>query len=254
MSPVFNLISSVNIGPAYAKEWNSPFSPQGSMPAGKIVQQLLIERAAGERAIELARIDAGQPRLQAGVDHVVREIGVGLVFQIGNSGSRPEPARRSSRYRRTSSRNRSPKATCVKPSATKPAIAVSHDRFVLLVRARPRQRHDVQRQAGGCGLRFQQLAPDRVHRDAIEGLVGRREEPGGGIRILLVDHVQHPRGILAGGPRDENLHGCSAFAIFSMPSMTRGPGTVRPGPVRITTRLFLTAGTDDSVTTGRGRP
>ena len=37
---------------------------------------------------------------------------------------------------------------------------------------------------------------------------------------------------------------------FSMPSATRGPGTVRPRPIRMITRLFFTAGTDDSVIHG----
>ena len=232
-------------------------------PAGRS-SSCSIERAAGKRAIELARIDAGQPRLQAAVDHLAREIGGRL--RLPDREQRLEP--------------RAGQALlAIAPHVLEKQIAEGdvreafgdesgdrcpHDRFVLLVRARPGQRHDVQRQAGRRGLRFQQLAPDRVHRDAIERLIGRREQPGGGVRMFLVEHVQHPRGVLAGRPTDENLHldslawpvgllachGWSALAIFSMPSTTRGPGTVRPGPLRMITRLFRTAGTDDSVDHG----
>ena len=46
-----------------------------------------------------------------------------------------------------------------------------HDRFVLGVRARPRQGHDVQRQSGRRGLCLEQLASDGVHRDPIERFI-----------------------------------------------------------------------------------
>ena len=63
----------------------------------QVVEQRLIEGAAGERAIELARIDAGQPRLQPPSIISRASSAVGFVFQSGNSGSRPVPASRSSR-------------------------------------------------------------------------------------------------------------------------------------------------------------
>ena len=45
--------------------------------------------------------------------------------QIGNSGVSPVPRIRSSRYRRTSSRNRSPNATAVTPSPRARSIAAA---------------------------------------------------------------------------------------------------------------------------------
>jgi hypothetical protein len=65
----------------------------------------------------------------------------------------------------------------------------------------------VERQASGFGLRLEQFTPDRVHRHAIERLIRGREESRGGVRVFLIEHVQHPRGVLAGRPRDEDLHG-----------------------------------------------
>src|SRR5258708_37882294 len=35
ISPVWTGIGLENIGPAYTKVWNSPFSPQGSIPGGR---------------------------------------------------------------------------------------------------------------------------------------------------------------------------------------------------------------------------
>ena len=40
---------TVNIGPSYAKVWNSPRSPHGSIVGRQLVEQRGVELAAGER-------------------------------------------------------------------------------------------------------------------------------------------------------------------------------------------------------------
>jgi hypothetical protein len=52
--------------------WNSPFSPQGSMPR-QIGKQLRIESAAGESGRELFQIDGREIRFQSACDHGVRQ-------------------------------------------------------------------------------------------------------------------------------------------------------------------------------------
>ena len=60
------------MGPAKAKVWNSPRSPQGSTVGGQVGEEVGIEGAAGEGGIEVARVNAGEMRAEAGGDHLLR--------------------------------------------------------------------------------------------------------------------------------------------------------------------------------------
>jgi hypothetical protein len=86
----------------------------------QIVEQRGVELPPGKPAIELFRIDAGDARAKPPAIMSRASAGVPRSFSwnSGNSGVRSVPARRSSRYRRMSGKNRSPNAMCVKPSAT----------------------------------------------------------------------------------------------------------------------------------------
>ena len=95
----------------------------------------------------------------------------------GKIGVRPVPASFSSRYLRTSSRNRSPNATCVNPSATACETAA---------RMRFSYSSFVQGQGSGTvrsgtpaasACASSSRPPHRVHRHAIELLVHRRQQP-----------------------------------------------------------------------------
>src|SRR5437764_15480982 len=110
-------IGQLNIGPAYTKEWNSPFSPHGSTSGGSADKSAeLNSRPTNDTSsfsvsthVSLARKpDAiiSSPRARVGSP------------QTGNLGSRPVPINCFSRYPRTSSRTKSPKATPSTPSAT----------------------------------------------------------------------------------------------------------------------------------------
>ena len=66
-------ILRVSIGPAETKVWNSPFSPHGSTPAGKVGEQVGVEAPAGEIGRQFLQVDHGQMRLDAAVDHRARQ-------------------------------------------------------------------------------------------------------------------------------------------------------------------------------------
>src|SRR5213079_2173200 len=117
VSPDVIGIGEFSIGPAYTKEWNSPLSPQGSISGGNadkssapnsrptndefsfsVSTHVSLARKP-DAIISSARARVGRP-------------------QTGNIGSSPVPFNCFSRYARTSSRNKSPKATPSIPSAT----------------------------------------------------------------------------------------------------------------------------------------
>ena len=77
---------------------------------------------------------------------------------------------------RTSSRNRSPNATCVKPSATACGDRGAHALLVHLVRARVRNAARCEAAGRGARLRLEHLAPHGVHRHAVDRLVDRRQQ------------------------------------------------------------------------------
>ena len=74
-----------------------------------------------------------------------------------------------------SSRNRSPNATCVKPSPTALLHRRRHRALVHLVRTRRRNRNLPERQPQRVGLRLQQLDAHRMHRHALMDFVHRRQ-------------------------------------------------------------------------------
>ena len=100
------------MGPAKAKVWNSPRSPQGSTGAGRAATGR-VEGAAGEGGVEGAGVDAGEVCAQAGGDHLAGELGgrePRSGVQTGKMGSRPVGASGDAIGADVFQRKRSPKA------------------------------------------------------------------------------------------------------------------------------------------------
>ena len=163
----------------------------------------------------------------------------------GNNGVKPVPARRSSRYRRTSSRKRSPNAIWVNPSATARSTAPPHGALVDVIRTRRRNRNLPQRQPERAGLRLEHVDTHRVHGDPLCRLVDRRQQAAE-LDTLLPQDMHRPGAVLAARPRHQRLHlkssGCSVFASRSVATTTRGPGTTNSSPCSMKTLWFFTAG------------
>ncbi len=75
MTPLSIGIGCENIGPAYAKVWNSPRSPHGSIVAGRSREQRRVELAARERSIEHGGFTHVMRARQAARDHLAGERG-----------------------------------------------------------------------------------------------------------------------------------------------------------------------------------
>ena len=95
-SPARTRTGCRNAGPSHAKLWNSPFSPQGSTPAGRSRSRA----SSKARPAKLAGSTLGSTQVRAArwpLATISRaSSGVGRP-QSGNSGTRPVPAMRSSR-------------------------------------------------------------------------------------------------------------------------------------------------------------
>jgi hypothetical protein len=69
-----------------------------------------------------------------------------------------------------------------------------------------------------------------MHGDAVECLVGGRQQARDRIVMLLAQHVEHPRRIFTGRPRGQDLHDVSARAFaragieYICPTETGGRG------------------------------
>src|SRR5580658_7745535 len=82
-----------------------------------------------------------------------------------------------------------------------------HQRFILLIRTRPRQRHRPQRQPGSRSLPLHQLTPHRMHRHPPCLFVNRCHQPHYLALFPPPQNVQAPGAILPAAPRQENpLH------------------------------------------------
>src|SRR4051812_25119370 len=93
---------------------------------------------------------------------------------------------------------------------------VRHRGLVLLVAARKRNADLEQGQACRLGLRAQELGAHRVHGDAIEVLIHRREQAHDVELTLGAQHVQRPGTVFAAAPRKPGLLG-HARSIGAMP-------------------------------------
>ena len=162
--------------------------------------------AAGERRIQLTRVDACQPRFEAAVDHLPCEIV--RRFRLPERKQRRQAGRQETFF--------SVAAHVLEEQIAERHVreALLHDAtnrgghaaFVFGVRARPRKRDNVKRQAGGLRLCLQQLPSNRMHGDAVERLVGGRQQAGYGIAILLAQDVEHPRRIFTRRPGGQDFH------------------------------------------------
>jgi len=176
----------------------------------QVGQELGVEITTGEAAGQHSRIDAGDLGAETGRDHLpgkpVRrnlpdrkkglQTGSGeLFFAVGADVGKEEV----------------PESHRLDPFGDGPGAEPAHSRFVLLVGTGPGERNDPKRQPGGGRLRFQKLAPDRVHGDAIEGFVYSGDEGDNFNRGILPQKVQRPGAILTARPgKRDALHATAA--------------------------------------------
>src|SRR4051812_35286046 len=121
----------------------------------QVIQQLLIKGPAGEGAIELARIDAGQSGSQAGLDHVLREVGGGLGLpdreeRLETGAGEPVLSILAHVFEEQVAER-----DVGESISNEAGDRRAHQRFVLFVRAWPWQWDDVQRQTSCLRLRFE---------------------------------------------------------------------------------------------------
>ena len=85
-TPVKHGMRFAKIGPAWTKVWNSPFSPQGSISGGRSARSSWSKRRPANDGSSL-RVDAGEGRLEAGVDELAGELGRVLLPEREEGGS-----------------------------------------------------------------------------------------------------------------------------------------------------------------------
>ena len=203
-SRIFRWTFSLNIGPAYTKEWNSPFSPHGSALAGRSRSRVSSksrptkseDNCLGSTQTSFARSPAliiscascsrrkapdGKQRFQSGVFQ--------LAFTVSPNVGEKKIAKSNGGY-------------AIRQCLVADAL---HRRFILGVGARPRYGRDNQRQSRSFSLHFHQRPPRAVHGNTIKRGVERRHEAGDFILVLLTQNVQGPRAVFAAAPRQKDL-------------------------------------------------
>jgi hypothetical protein len=155
----------------------------------KIGEQLFIERAARERAIQVFRIDAGQVRAYSAVDHPSGKVRCSLGFP--QREERRQAGARKTRFTVAANilEKQIAEGDVGEPVAHEAIDRRFHCRFVLRIRTGPREVDHMQGQAGSVGLRVQQRASHGVHRHAIECLVHGCQQTRDGAGMLLLQHV-----------------------------------------------------------------
>lgn len=123
-SPTETGMGAENPGASQTNVWNSPRSPQGSTCSGSSARS----SASKGRPAKLAGSTEGSTQVStartpaSSISRARRSVGSP---HSGNTGVIPVPSRCCSRYRRTSSRKRSPKTMCSAPSARAVRTAAS---------------------------------------------------------------------------------------------------------------------------------
>ena len=197
--------TGLNIGPAYAHVWNSPRSPHGSIAGGSSASSAASNSRPGKRAIDDLRVEAGDPRAQAGRNHLARE-------------RRACRRRRAERAASARAREalfaiapdvfeeqiaegdmREPSATA---RATAAAIARSYTSFghgdgIGIC-------HSGSPSASACACSTSTRTACIATRCA--GFVDRRQQPANLDVAALPQHVHHPGAVLAAAPRHQRLH------------------------------------------------
>ena len=104
-----------NIGPAKQKLWNSPFSPQGSTPAGRSASRFRSYSRPAKRASSFC-VSTQVRTARKPSATICRASSRVSRFQIGNTAVIPAAASLSSRYFFRSSKNKSPNAMLLTPA------------------------------------------------------------------------------------------------------------------------------------------
>jgi hypothetical protein len=148
------------------------------------LQESRVERTARKRPLEAVWVHARQSRLQATGDHLSRERSGCLRLpereQGRKSGSRQTVLTVATHVFQEQVAERHVR----EPRTDEAGDGHGHTLLILLVGARPRERHDRERQTRGVCLGVEQLAPNGMHRHSVERPVSSRQQACNGFRML----------------------------------------------------------------------
>jgi hypothetical protein len=160
-------------------------------------EQIAVVHPTRERFGELPRIDAGQHRPQAGIEHAPGERGrFARGAPQGEERLEPRPAQALLAVGADVFEEEIPEGDVGHAFGPRSTEGRGHQRLVVRVRAGPRQQDRPQRETRRRCLRRDQLTTHRMHRHTIGGLVEGGEQPDELDIVLLAKLVQGPGAVL----------------------------------------------------------
>ena len=107
--------------------------------------------------------------------------------------------------------------------AHRPRTSITHQRFVNLIRAGPRQRHFPHRQPRRFALRIKERLAITMHCHARKLLVDRRQQSNNFERRIAPQQMQRPGAVLAARPAQQNPFACQEVTFGAVPEGGRIP-------------------------------
>jgi hypothetical protein len=170
----------------------------------KVAEKSPVKAASGERAIEMARIDARQMRGKTARDHL-----------FGKLARVPSPQRENRRHL-TSRQLLFPVGSNIlqkkiaendvaNPFGSRARHRLAHRLFVDFVRAWRGDRHLHQRQTGRGGLHFKQALPHGMHGHALVRAIHGRQQSYDVEFTILPRRVKRPGAVLPAAPCEPRL-------------------------------------------------
>src|SRR3569623_1254771 len=168
------------------------------------IEQRVVEHAPGERAIEMPRIDADEPRPQATRHHLACEH-VRIAAPQRIHAGHPVRGELLLAVRADVLEEQIAEHDVDDVGLARACERAAERRLVLLVRARRRQLDHRERQPGGLGLRLEQRASHAMHRHAVVGGGHGREQPDDLDVVGASCLGQRVRTVLPATPRQKRL-------------------------------------------------
>ena len=203
-----------NIGPANAKEWNSPRSPHGSTVAGRSASKAASKVRPANDGLSARGFNAGKTRAKPPGEH--------LAGKFRGSHAKVRRPHRKDRLQPSAGQPRNPVSPDVlkkevsernplQPLRYRPRTNRSHPALILSIRARKRQIHLPKRQPHRLRLLLQQLLAKAMDRHPPELLVERSEQPHHFILLLLPQQMQRPGRVLPAAPTEQDASRATAW-------------------------------------------
>src|SRR5574341_298367 len=143
----------------------------------EVLQQCAIKEAPGKRSVQMARINAGEDRLEAHV-HKRAGQGVGVLTPDREDGLHPDPGKIPLAVLAHIFEEQVAEGVGRDPLRLEGFERLPHPRLVDLIGAILGDVNFVQRDTDSLGLLFEQRPPDGVHTDPIIALGQRRQQSG----------------------------------------------------------------------------